>query len=41
MDLTEDSQPLELTQPDAIEASLLAGPDEAEGRLLRVGGGIY
>ncbi|CAL8248283.1 unnamed protein product [Merluccius merluccius] len=31
VDLTEASQPLELTQPDTIEASLLAGPDEAEG----------
>ena len=31
VDLTEASQPLELTQPDATEASLLAGPDEAEG----------
>ena len=29
MDLTEASQPLELNQPDAIEASLLVGPDEA------------
>ena len=31
VDLTEDSQPLELTQPNTFKASLLAGPDEAEG----------
>ncbi|CAL8387891.1 unnamed protein product [Gadus morhua 'NCC'] len=38
-DLTDASQPLELTQPDAIEASLLEGPDEAEGGYSESGGG--
>ena len=31
VDLNEDSQPLELTQPNVIEASLLAEPDKANG----------
>ncbi|CAL8342726.1 unnamed protein product [Arctogadus glacialis] len=39
VDLTEASQPLEFTQPDAIEASLLVGPDEAEGGNSEEGGG--
>ncbi|CAL8288042.1 unnamed protein product [Arctogadus glacialis] len=38
VDLTDASQPLELTRPDAIEASLLVGPDEAEGGYSESGG---
>ncbi|CAL8239133.1 unnamed protein product [Gadus morhua 'NCC'] len=38
VDLTDASQPLELTQPDAFEASLLEGPDEAEGDHSESGG---
>ena len=38
VDLTDASQPLELTQPDAIEASLLEEPDEAEGGYSESGG---
>ncbi|CAL8313400.1 unnamed protein product [Gadus morhua 'NCC'] len=38
VDLTEASQPLELNQPDAIEASLLVGPDEA---VPMVAGGVH
>ena len=41
VDLTDASQPLELTQPDAFEASLLEGPDEAEGDHSESGGGIH
>ncbi|CAL8369759.1 unnamed protein product [Arctogadus glacialis] len=38
VDLTDASQPLELTQPDAIEASLLEGPDGAESGYSESGG---
>ena len=35
--LTEASQPLELTQPDPFEASLLAEPDQAGGGYSELG----
>ncbi|CAL8258217.1 unnamed protein product [Arctogadus glacialis] len=38
VNLTDASHPLELTRPDAIEASLLVGPDEAEGSYSESGG---
>ncbi|CAL8255687.1 unnamed protein product [Boreogadus saida] len=38
VDLTDTSQPQELTRPDAIEASLLVGLDEAEGSYSESGG---
>ena len=40
VDLTEASQPLELTQPDPLEASLFGRARWSRERLFRVGRGI-